>query len=118
MTITQVTKLEILTPHPEHKSVFLLSHNPGGRVLLREGKAVHAMGHNPETSKLRKKLCKRSPYSLPRQIACIRNDVPRESHRDIFVIYQPIPIIPEIILGIHRSVIQQRILTTQDNFIP
>jgi len=100
MTITQVTKLEILTPHPEHKKGFLLSHNPGGRVLLREGKAVHAMGHNP------------------RQIACIRNDVPRECHRDIFVIYQPIPIIPEIILGIHRSVIQQRILTTQDNFIP
>ena len=62
MTITQVTKLEILTPHPEHKKGFLLSHNPGGRILLREGKAVHAMGHNPETSKLRKN-CTKSPLT-------------------------------------------------------
>ena len=54
----------------------------------------------------------------PRKIAGIRDDIPRKSHRDILVADQPVAVVPEVVLGVHASIVQQGVLASQDDLIP
>ena len=58
------------------------------------------------------------PTKIPWQISRIRNNIPGQGHGNVLVIHQTIPIVPEIIFSVHRSVVQQGILASQDNFVP
>jgi len=54
----------------------------------------------------------------PGKISSIWDDVPGEGHSDIFVANQPIPIVPEVILGVHTAIVKHSILTPKNNLVP
>jgi len=54
----------------------------------------------------------------PGKISSIWNDVPGEGHGDVFVAHQPIPIIPEVVLGVHAAIVKHSIFTPQNNLVP
>jgi len=54
----------------------------------------------------------------PGKISSIWDDVPGEGHGDVFVAHQPIPIIPEVILGVHAAIVQHSIFSPENNLVP
>ena len=95
------------------------SHDTTGGVAVGEGETVFPVRHDPAGEN--EGLINSRPElisGVPGEIARIGYNIPGERHGDILVAEQSIAVVPEIILGVHRSVVQQGILPPEDNFIP
>jgi len=75
-------------------------HDSGRRVVGGEGEAVFTSGH------------------YPWKVSSIWNDVPGEGHGDVLMVEETISVIPEVILCVHRTVVEEGILTAQDDLVP
>ena len=78
---------------------------------------MHTVRHYPEVQTL-KSTIDEIFNDVPWEISRIWNDIPGESHGNILVVEQTIPVVPEIIFGVHRSIVQHCVLPPQDDFIP
>ena len=78
---------------------------------------MHTVRHYPEMPTLKPSIDEMI-LNVPREISGVWNDIPGKSHGDILVVEQSVPIVPEIIFGVHRSVVQHSVLPPQDDFVP
>jgi len=54
----------------------------------------------------------------PWQVSSIGDDIPGESHCYVFVVDQPIAIVPEVVLGVHAAIVEHGIFAPENNLVP